>query len=363
MLTRNISIIIYRKLPMAFSISARKTEHFDICVNHDVEFKTIGTGFDNIRLKHCSLPELDFDEVDTSTIFLGKKLSQPLIITAMTGGFKGAEDVNKILANVCSENKIALGLGSQRQLFENSNYSKSFRVVRDITRDIPIIGNIGAAQVINQADRDNVLHMVELIEADAFAVHLNPLQEVLQPEGDTNYRGVLRGISDLVKKLPIPVIVKETGAGISGKIAQAIKDIGIHIIDISGAGGTSWAAVESYRTSNNELAKAFWDWGNPTLQCLKEVIEIEGLSVIASGGISNGIDVAKALVLGADMAGAARPFLLVNHSKGRVGLDHIITLWQQQLKIAMFLTGCRRVEDLRQVEFFDKRGYLKQDIV
>jgi len=349
-------------LTKTYSISARKTEHFKICINHDVEFKTLGTGFDNIRLKHCSLPEIDFNHVDTGTTFLDKKLSQPFMITAMTGGFEGAEDVNKILAEVCNETKIALGLGSQRQLLENSHYVKSFRVVRDSTRDIPIVGNIGAAQIIKQVDRERVLRLADLIEADAFAVHLNPLQEVLQPEGDTNYSGILRGLTDLVKMLNIPVIVKETGAGISGKVARSLKDTGVRIIDISGAGGTSWAAVESYRTSDDdELAKAFRDWGNPTVQCLKEVRQVEDISVIASGGIFSGIDVAKALVLGADLVGAARPLLVAYHSKGQAGLKRMIQLWQQQLKTVMFLTGCCRVEDLKRVEYFDRRDYLKKE--
>lgn len=344
---------------MSYSISARKAEHFEICAKRDVEFKEIGTGFDSIQLKHCCLPEINFSAIDTHTAFLGKTLSHPFMISAMTGGFKEAENINKILAEVCSENKIALGLGSQRQLLESSHYLKSFRVVRDTARNIPVIGNIGAAQIITLENRKSVLKLVEIIEADALAIHLNPLQEVLQKEGDTNYTGVLEGISELVKLLPIPVIVKETGAGISKKEAQALKSAGVRIIDVSGAGGTSWAAVESYRNSDSDLARTFWDWGTPTVQCLKEVTQIKGISVIASGGITSGIDLAKALVLGADMVGAARPLLNVIHSKGKTGLNQIIQLWHKQLKTVMFLTGCSKIENLRNVEHFNKKDFLR----
>ena len=344
---------------MTHSISARKAEHFEICVNQDVEFKKIGTGFDAIQLKHCSLPEINFSEIDTRTTFLNKELSFPFMISAMTGGFQGAENANKIFAEACEENKIALGLGSQRQLLENSHYLQSFKVVRDIARSVPVIGNIGAAQIITSADRDKVFHLVDVIEADALAVHLNPLQEVLQHEGDTNFSGVLEGIKRLVTSVSIPVIVKETGAGISGKVAQILSDAGVRLIDVGGAGGTSWAAVESYRNSDSQLAEAFWDWGIPTLQCLKEAAQIENISITASGGIFSGIDAAKALALGADMVGAARAVLSAFHQHGKTGITHLIQNWHQQLKTVMFLTGCRVIGDLRRVEYFSAGEFRK----
>ncbi|MBN1350858.1 type 2 isopentenyl-diphosphate Delta-isomerase [candidate division KSB1 bacterium] len=344
---------------MSYRISARKEEHLEICATRDVKYRRIGSGFDTIQLRHCALPEIDFKDVDTGTKFLNKALAFPFMITAMTGGFKGAEDVNKMLAEVCYENRIALGLGSQRQLIENSNFLKSYQLDQYIKRQIPVIGNIGAAQIIHQRDREKVRQLVEMVETDALAIHLNPLQEILQREGDPDFSGVLIGIEKLITMLPIPVIVKETGAGISKNVALALKSAGVSIIDVSGAGGTSWAAVEAYRNSDNDLCNAFWDWGIPTVLCLEEVAQIDGIVIIASGGISNGIDIAKALALGANLTGAARPLLDALYSKGVAGLNQVIKTWHLQFKTAMFLTGCRSVSDLKAVECIDIRDHLK----
>lgn len=334
-------------------ISSRKQEHISICMDHDVEYQNLSTGFEKVLLSHCALPEINFEDIDTTTTFLDKTLSFPLMITGMTGGHENAKKFNQQLIEICEDEKIALGLGSQRQALGNDQYLESYQIVRKIAQKVPIIGNIGAAQIIAQKQRSEVHKLVESLEPDALAVHLNPLQEILQPEGDFNFKGVLNGIEKLIKLLPIPVIVKETGAGISGAVALRLKEIGVKILDISGAGGTSWAAVEYFRTKEKEIARKFWDWGIPTVQCLKEVSRISGLKIIAAGGIRDGTDMAKSIVLGADLSGAALPFLKTLIEKGPTGVKELIRVWRKEFKITMFLTGCRKIQSLKNVVFYN----------
>jgi len=341
---------------MIEKISSRKAEHLDICLNNDVSFKTKKTGFESLHLVHNALPEINFSDVDTEIEFLGKRISFPLMISGITGGFREAEEINAKLAQISQEARIALGVGSQRQILENPLYLRSFSIVREKAPDIPIIGNIGAAQIAKDFDLDQIRRIIDLIEADALAVHLNPLQEVLQPEGDTDFRGVLEGIKRLVKELEVPLIVKETGAGISGEVAQKLADVGVQYIDIAGAGGTSWAGVEYYRSDNKQLAERFWDWGVPTAWCLLEVAKVRGIRIISSGGIRDGIDIAKSIALGADLAGAARPFLQALFSQGEEGLAGMIRAWRQQFRIAMFLTGSQTVGGLKKVRVIDNSG-------
>ena len=337
------------------TISARKEEHVEICLNHDVSFREISAGFDSIQLMHCALPELNFHDVNTKVEFLSKTLYFPLMITGMTGGFEGAENANRKLAQVCQEKRIALGLGSQRQALENSDHHRSFSVVREGKLDIPVVGNIGAAQVRRGSHLDHVRKMVAMIEADALAIHLNPLQEVLQPEGDTDFTGVLQGIEILAKKLEVPIIVKETGAGISREVAEKLVAAGVQYIDVSGAGGTSWAAVEYYRGANQNQAQRFWDWGIPTVLCLREVCRVKDARVIASGGIRSGIDMAKAMALGAELTGAALPMLAALYAREEDSLTRLIDDWHLEFKTAMFLTGCKKVTDLNNVRVFSKK--------
>lgn len=337
---------------MSSPIARRKAEHVSICLNQAVNFQKLTTGFEKIQLAHCALPELDFEEIDTQIPFLGKVLAFPFMITGMTGGFEAARTLNQQLAEVCQEHRLALGLGSQRQALENSEHLASFLEARRLARDIPLLGNIGAAQIVSAAQRRLVLRMMEKLQPDAIAVHLNPLQEIVQPEGDSNFRGVLTGIRELVTESAIPVVVKETGAGIAGQVARRLKEVGVRIIDVSGAGGTSWAAVESFRADDPHFAQKFWDWGIPTVRCLQEMASIPDLQIIASGGIRDGVDVAKACVLGALLAGMATPVLKILVEQGPAGLSRAIARWQHEFKITMFLTGCRRVPDLSQVDFF-----------
>ncbi|MBF8248684.1 MAG: isopentenyl-diphosphate delta-isomerase, type 2, partial [Bacteroidetes bacterium] len=294
--------------------------------------------------------------------FLGKKLSLPLIISSMTGGYADAQRINRRLAEVCAQRRLAMGVGSQRQAMEDSTYHRSFSIVREVAGDIPVFGNIGAAEVARLTDASKVQKLAELIRADAFAVHLNPLQEFLQPEGDTDFRGVLKGIELLVKNLSIPVIVKEIGAGISLEVAKRLLNAGVRIIDVAGAGGTSWAGVEIIRRKEkhdnrikgkegSSFASQFWDWGIPTAEALKQVSSLRAqtpnLTIISSGGISSGLDVAKSIALGANLASAARPMLKALEFGGVKGLLNQIDSWEMEVKGAMFLTGSKTITDLQ----------------
>ncbi len=337
--------------------SSRKEEHVNITLTKDVSFRSKTSGFERWEFLHNALPELNFSDIDTSISFLGKHLSLPLMISSMTGGYRDAERINRGLAEVCAELHLAMGVGSQRQAIENQTFHRTFSVVREVAPEIPIIGNIGAAEVAQLKDASPVRRLAELVHADGFAVHLNPLQEFLQPEGNTNFRGVLNGIELLVKALPIPVIVKEIGAGISAPVAKRLINAGVRIIDVAGSGGTSWAGVEILRRNSAKpqrptFAEAFWDWGIPTADALRQVASLKsqtaGLTVIASGGISSGLDVAKSIAFGADLAGAARPMLKALERGGTRGLREEIRTWEMQLKGAMFLTGSRTIADLQQ---------------
>ncbi len=315
-------------------------------MERDVRFRKKSTGFEFYELVHCALPEINIGEVSTEIVFLSKNISFPLMISSMTGGFGKATEINDQLAEVCRSEKIPLGVGSQRQMIDNNHYLESYRIVRKTNPDGVIVGNIGAVQVVEVDDLSVFKRMVDLIEADAITVHLNPLQEVLQPEGSAQFRGVLKGIERIVKGLDVPVIVKEVGCGISENVARKLLDVGVTYIDITGAGGTSWAGIESYRIKKKHMAEQFWDWGIPTARSLEMVARVKGARIIASGGIEGGIDIAKALALGAELCGAALPFLKILVDKGIDRLISLLRLWQEELKIAMFLTGSAHIQDL-----------------
>lgn len=328
-------------------VSKRKFEHIQIALEQDVHFKNKTPGFEAYQFIHCALPEMNFGDVCTETEFLGKKLTFPLMITAITGGYPEAVEINRQLAVACQEKGIAMGVGSQRQILEDDSYLDSYGIVRKTAPDCVIIGNIGAEQVAEIKDLSVYQRMIDLIEADAMAVHLNPLQELLQPEGRAKFKGVLAGIERLVEGVKVPIIVKEIGCGISETVAKALVDIGIVYIDVAGAGGTSWAGIESFRETENHMALKFWDWGIPTAKSLEMVSRIPGVRMIASGGIDNGIVMAKALALGAELCGGAMVFLRVLRDKKVECLISLLRLWQKELQVTMFLTGSRKIRDLR----------------
>ena len=329
------------------TVSKRKQEHIDISLNEDIRFKCKTTGFEAYDWVHCALPEMDFNDVDPSTIFLDKTISFPLMISPMTGGFDGAMEINRDLAEVCQDLSLPLAVGSQRQILENDRHRKSFQIVRKTAPDIAIIGNVGAAQIARIRDIASIQQMVDLIEADALAVHLNPLQELLQPEGNTDFSGVLEGIVTLVQKLSVPVIAKEIGCGISHEVATKLKEAGVKIIDIAGAGGTSWAGIETFRSGRSKLGGKFWDWGIPTSEALTEVARIDGITRIASGGIEDGMTLAKALALGADLCGSALPILKAWTENRSTGVRTLIQAWKQELQMILFLTGCKDISALQ----------------
>jgi isopentenyl-diphosphate Delta-isomerase len=328
------------------TISKRKREHVDIALNRDVAFRDKTAGFEAYDFVHCALPEASFDETDPGVEFLGHTLSFPFMVSAMTGGFRGAADINRRLAEVCQAERIALGVGSQRQAFENGRHLETFRVVRRAAPDIPVVGNIGASEIAGLRDFSEIERMVDLVRADAMAVHLNPLQELLQPEGNRDFRGVLDAIGRLSGALSVPLIVKEVGCGISADTARKLAAAGVTWIDVAGAGGTSWTGIESHRGARRHLAGAFWDWGIPTAVSIGMVRRVEGVRVIASGGIRNGLDAAKAVALGADLCGAAMP-VLRSLDAGPRGFVRLISEWREQFRAVLFLTGSRTCLDLR----------------
>ena len=340
-----------RKRTRPRTTSSRKQEHVELTLQEDVGFRTTTTGLERLRFVHNALPEINFEEVDPSVRFLGRRLSFPLLISGMTGGYRDALRINRQLAEACSEAGIGMGVGSQRQALEDTSFHRTFSVVREVAPDVPIIGNIGAAEVAGLQSAAPVARLAELVRADAFAVHLNPLQELLQPEGSPVFRGVLRGIGLLVRELPIPVVVKEIGAGISQDVARRLLETGVRIIDVAGAGGTSWAGVEILRTDKRRRNETFWDWGIPTSVAVKEVAALRSrqsdLTVIASGGIASGMDVAKSIALGADLAASARPILQALDRGGVKAVRTLFADWSRELRGAMFLTGSRTTHDLQ----------------
>lgn len=291
---------------------SRKADHIRICLEEDVEFRQTTSGFEKYRFTHCCLPEIDCDEIDISTQFLGKTLKAPLLISSMTGGTEQAGIINRRLAEVAQSYKIAMGVGSQRVAIEKPQVSDTF-AIRKHAPDALLFANLGAVQLNYKYGLDQCLQIVDILEADALILHLNPLQECIQPRGDKNFKGLLDKINLLCSKISVPVIAKEVGNGISQPMAQKLIAAGVKAIDVAGAGGTSWAKVEGERAETpmqRRLGRTFADWGLPTAECISSIRAVAPkIPLIASGGLRDGLDVAKAIALGADIAGLAMPFL------------------------------------------------------
>ncbi len=334
----------------------RKADHLRICLEEDVQFGRITNGLDRYRFIHCCLPELDRSEIDSTTTFLGKQLSAPLLISSMTGGTKTAKKINYRLAEVAQKYQLAMGVGSQRIAVENPDVADSF-AVRSLAPDILLLANLGAVQLNYTYGLDQCLRVIDLLEADALILHLNPLQECIQANGDTNFKGLLAKITNLCSKLPVPVIVKEVGNGISAKMAQKLIEAGVKAIDVAGAGGTSWAKVESERAQNSlqrRLGETFADWGLPTAECVVEIrSQYPNIPLIASGGLRNGMEVAKAIALGADLAGLAWPFLQAA-SESPQALEDLVELLVAELTTVMFCTGNANLHELKHTNTLQK---------
>ena len=323
----------------------RKMEHIEICLDEDVQY-SIPTMFNDIEFIHNALPEIDKDAIDLTTNFLGLRASAPIVIAGMTGGHPETLAINKRLAQAAELLRLPIGVGSQRSAIENPELADTFRIVRDEAPSVPIIANIGATHV------DSALQAIEMIEADVLAIHLNPLQEAVQPEGDCNSIGVLDKIADIVDSVEVPVIIKETGAGISAGVATQLESIGVDAIDCGGAGGTSWSAVEYYRALKEEdeiqsyLGKIFWDWGIPTALSVIMILDSTDLDVVATGGIRTGIDVAKAVGIGAMAAGVAIPLLRAAVHGTTEDVVYELNKLIEGLRVTMYLTGCNTIDDL-----------------
>ena len=337
---------------MSKEISKRKTDGIKLVAGKDVESRSTSTLFEHMQLVHSALPELNFEEIDTSTTFLGRTFSTPLLIDSMTGGSAEAQKVNKNLARSAEELGLPMGIGSQRAGLVAEDLIKSYSVARENAPSIFLIANIGAAQLAKGFTVDDAEKCVKMIKADAFVIHLNPLQEIVQPEGDSKYHGVLSKIQEFSSSLSVPVIVKEVGSGISKEVALKLQIAGVNAINVAGVGGTSWAGIERFRAvAQKEKLKAalgdiFWDWGIPTAASLIEVRRAVDLPLIASGGIRDGIDVAKALILGASLCGMAAPFLKCA-VKSKEDVLNLIKTTIHILKTTMFLVGARNISELR----------------
>ena len=338
------------------NISKRKKEHLEICLKEDVSFKIKTNGFDNYEFEHCAVTEVEINKIDFVTDFLNKSISYPFLISSMTGGTHDSIEINEHLATAARELNIPIGVGSQRQLLENNEYLKSFKVIKQKAGSIPVLGNIGAAQIVLEKEPQLLIKkLTDMIEADAMIIHLNPLQELFQVPGNTSFKGLIKAIDKISNSIPTPLIVKEVGAGISGSSARRLLEAGVKGIDVAGAGGTSWSAVEMIR--NNEFDDYFRDWGLPTTYCINEVKKLKdsySFSLIASGGVNSGIDVAKSLALGADMAASAKTVLKTVVEKGSDGVVELIRKWFNIVAKIMYLTGAQDLNAFSKVKIIKK---------
>ena len=331
----------------------RKLSHIEMALRKDVQ-SHIGTGFEDVHLIHKALPEIDKDEIDLTSKIFGCELRAPIILESMTGGTPSAAKFNAILAEVAESFQIGMGVGSQRAAIEDPRLAYTYQIVRKKAPTTMVFANLGCPQLTKGYGREELQKAIEMVDANALMIHVNPLQESVQLEGETDFRGSLNKIGEIAREVDVPVIVKETGAGISREVARAIETTGVDGIDVAGAGGTSWAAVEYYRAKEmrskvrERLGKTFWSWGIPTAASVIEVTKSTGLTVIASGGVRNGLHIAKAIALGARAAGLALPALR-SAVIGRRNLREMLSLLIEELKTAMFLTGSRDLNELTRV--------------
>lgn len=331
------------------STSERKTEHIRLCMEEQVNGEGVATGFAKYVFRHNALPELNFDEISLKTTFLGATLRTPLLISSMTGGSELAGRINDRLAEAAERRGWAMGVGSVRAAVEREELAKTFAVRRKAP-SIPIIANLGAVQLNYGFGVEECKRAVDIVEADMLVLHLNSLQEVFQPEGNTAFYGLLQQMEKVCRELPLPVGVKEVGWGIDGITAKRLREIGVAFIDVAGAGGTSWSQVEKFRSTDGvrrAAAEAFADWGIPTAECIREVrAAVPDAALIGSGGLNTGVDAAKALALGADVAGFGRA-LLSPAVQSEEQLDALLERVELELRTAMFGIGVGSLPELR----------------
>ncbi|TCM97721.1 isopentenyl-diphosphate delta-isomerase [Paenibacillus sp. BK033] len=336
------------------STSKRKSEHIRICLQENVAGEGIETGFDQFRFRHNALPEIAFDDIRLDTEWLGRRMRTPLLVSSMTGGTNEAGAINRRLAEAAETRGWAIGLGSMRAAIEQEEMAASF-YIRDIAPSVPVIANLGAVQLNYGYGVDACLRAVEMAEADALVLHLNSMQEVFQPEGDTNFRALLPRIEEVCRALSVPVGIKEVGWGIDADTAAALASTGAAFIDVAGAGGTSWSQVEKHRQNDpmrRLAAEAFASWGIPTAESIREVkARLPETTVIASGGLKHGVDAAKSIALGADIAGFGRALLpRAANGEARVSVEQLIEQFERiefELRAAMFGIGAAAISDLQ----------------
>jgi len=330
--------------------SSRKDEHLKICIENDVKYENVSSGFDNYIIRPNILTEISLDDVDLSTTFLDKSMDSPLLIAGMTGGSEKGKEINKIIAKVCDEFNIGMGVGSQRAAIENPVLIDSFQV-RDNAENIPILANLGIAQFSSGYTVKEAEKAVEMIDADGLAIHVNPLQELIQYDGNKNLINVRQSLIDLAIESKYPIIVKSVGTGFSKEDMKFLSSLNITAIDIAGAGGTNWKKIEMYRNpSLSDLSSNLINWGIPTAECLINAVDVISDStkkIIASGGIWNGMEAVKALILGADYVAFALPALLAISKDSEAGLRKFVHNYILEIKIALAMLGIANLEELR----------------
>jgi isopentenyl-diphosphate delta-isomerase len=323
----------------------RKLEHIRLALEDRMQLGR--SYFDDYRFEHAALPEIDLAEIDTTVEFLGRPLAAPLLISSMTGGTETAALINRNLAAAAERTHVAVGVGSQRKALEDPGKADSFRV-REVAPNAVLLANLGAVQLNYGMGVRECREAVDMVGADALILHLNPLQEAIQPEGQCDFSGLMPKIGQVVRELGTPVVVKEIGCGISEATARALAGQGVRVVDTAGVGGTSWARIEAQRAGDLAIGELFAGWGIPTPESIRQVRRVEGLTVIGSGGVRNGLDVAKAIALGADLAGMAYPFLApATESPEKVAEK----VWRtvRELKICMFCLGVKTIAELQRV--------------
>ncbi|MEM7034274.1 MAG: type 2 isopentenyl-diphosphate Delta-isomerase [Chloroflexota bacterium] len=339
-------------------IEERKADHIRINLDEDVGFETVTTGLENYHFCHNALPELDLAQVDTRTTLLGKQLKAPILISSMTGGTDQAEAINQRLAEAAEYAGIAMGIGSQRAAIEDPALAETMWV-RSVAPTMLLLANLGAVQLNYGYGLDHCQRVVDMIEADALILHFNALQEAVQPEGDTDFSNLYAKVEEICKTLPVPVIAKEVGWGFSKENARRLAECGISVIDVAGAGGTSWSQVEMYRAPTEKqrrIAATFRDWGISTTQAIMNVRHgAPHMPIIASGGLRNGLDIAKCIALGAEVGAMAGPFL-----KGAIvsseAVSDVIEITHKEIKIAMFAAGIPNITVLKDTPHLMYRG-------
>jgi isopentenyl-diphosphate Delta-isomerase len=337
-------------------IKRRKREGIEIPLTENVQGKKNSTYLEYVKLFHNALPELDYDEIDLSTRFLDKSFSAPLIIDSMTGGTDEAFLINKRLGKIAEKYGFGMGLGSQRAGLKSEKLIESYSIARKVAPNAFLIANIGGAQLSDGLSTADIIKIIKMIDADALAIHLNPLQELIQPEGEPRFKGILQRISNLVQDIEIPIIVKEVGSGISADVALRLEKSGVRSINVAGSGGTSWAGIEKIRADQHneyiksQLGELFWDWGIPTALSILLVSRSVKIPIIASGGLRNGLEIAKCMILGSNLCAMAFPFLK-RAAQSEEELEKFTRLILSEIRSTMFLLGTKDIGSLKNTRY------------